>query len=466
MSLQLYAQSICDQLQNDDFEAIEEIVKKRVEMLRKDDSYSSNRERLDTLETEMNRVPCITNAYWNKNSSFTLNTLQYIHRLSIQFNTSSGIVEKCYFIQTYFAHEKRNGGNSKLLYIRSESCSGFIKKHLAIDSSNNVSRIKGRQNSICKITSALIEPARDHRYRIRIHAYEEGLPIKVKLTIQNFSDSVQKFIWPINQNCGKKIIYFELRNQDGSQKLIENRVVSLPHNEMIPYDILSLNPMEKRTFSHTINGFIQKGQKPIEAHHNLGPLTAGNYTLKVWYDPNPLNEENLPGTWKPIELDSVAFRYEPKLEIIRSRKYCWEQYALRYQDSISPIEKSQACFRISVISGGGNYYYDTGANSYDGIGVVEEVKKGYQSVGDTIAFSFRHQPANVEKTNQLNRLKESFGEQGSRQYWIYATNSFANYYQIGQPNSSDSFLKGKRNYQLINDPRSIKKHLLTKPKTN
>ncbi|MDC1186530.1 hypothetical protein N8079_01735 [Crocinitomicaceae bacterium] len=463
VSYDVNAQTMCDFVSQKDYDGVEKLIEERVKTLHKDASFHSNRERLDSLEAEINRSPCVIKAYWNKNSSFTLNTLQFIHKLAIQFNTSNGILEKCYSIQTYFSHSKRKGGNDKLTYIKYSDCEGFIKRYLAIDSTNAVSAKKQRQNSICKIEASLIEPERNRKYPIHIYSYEEGMPINVKLTIQNFSDSVQNFIWPINQNCGKKIIYFELLNSDGSSHLIENRDVTLPNNELIPYDILILEPMEKRTFTHTINGFVQKNQTNIEAHHNLGPLLEEDYMLKVWYDPNPLNEAAL-SFWKPIELDTLQFRYTPKLKIIRSRKYSWEQYSLKYQDSVSALERSQACFKIKIISGPGNYYYDTGQNSYDGVGIIEEVTKGYQSIGDTIAFSYRYAPQNDLEQNQQDSIKQMISQGGNQEFWIYATNSFANYYHIIKADPKQSFLNGKRNYQLINYQEDIKKKLLTKPK--
>lgn len=461
LSFQLNAQNICDDLQKNNFKAIETFLKKRVKTLRKDASFSNNSERLDSLEAEMNRIPCVKKAYWNKNGVFTLNTLQYVHQLGIQFNTTEGVLEKCYLIQTYFSHSRRKGGNNKLTYIRCKDCEGFIRQHLAIDSLNAVSAKKQRQNMKCRIEASILQAPRDRKYPIHIYAHEEGTPIKVKLTIQNFSDSAERFIWPIHQNCGKKIMYFELLNADGSRHLIEDRNVGLPNNELIPYDVLTLKAMEKRTFIHTINGFSQKGQTEIEAHHHLGPIKEGNYKLKVHYDPNPLNEIKT-DFWTPIELDSVVFRYSPKLEVIRSRKHRWEQQSFRYQDTVSPLEMSQACFKVRILSGSGDYYYDIGKNSYDGIGIIEEVKKGYQSVGDTIAFSFRYLTKNIAEDVRRDLIKQMFQEGDHQKFWIYATNSFANYCQIVRTEPNRSFLNGKRNYQLINHWQAAQKHLISK----
>lgn len=465
----LNAQNLCDCVGQNDFDAVERLIEKRVKALRKDKSFSSNSERLDSLKFEMTSLPCVKQAYWDKNTAFVLITKRFIHRLGIQFHTDKGVVEKCYQIQTYYSDYTKPKGfrrkNKELIYLSHSDCEGFIKRHLAVDSSNEASTKKQRHNSICRIEASIVKPERDRKYPIRIYAHEEGLPIKVKLTIQNFSDSVQRFIWPISQNTGRKIIYFEVLNPDGSRHLLESRAVYLPNNETIPYDILTLNPMEKRTFVHTVNGFRQDGQTAIEAHHYIGPLLEGDYKLRAWYDPNPFEENGLK-TWQPIEMDSLPFRYTPKLEVIRSRKYQWEQQKFRYQDSITLTDMSQACFRIRVIGGAGNYFYDIGQSSFDAIGIVEEVVKGYQAVGDTIAFSFRYQPRNEAEQAQQKLIKQTIYNHANQEFWVHATNSFANYCRIINAASDQSFLNGKVNYQLIDHLHAIQKHLPTKPKTN
>jgi hypothetical protein len=451
-----FGQNLCEYVIQNNFEEIEEIFKHKVNEIRHDKTnFKNNSERLDSLEKWMQSYPCIQDAYWNKNDMFTLNTARFINRLAVKFIQNGKVVEKCFAVQTYYHNytRKLSRKDRRLLYKGLYACEGFIELRRTMDSSNYARGKVDRHNSLITLTLGL-EPLPRPKSPFMIHAYEEGQSIRVRLNIENRTDTVQKVVWPIYQNDGKKIIYFELLDEQGNHLFTEHRGVGLTHNETISWDILTLQPLEKKTFTHTINGFCIADQKRIECHHFIGLLQEGNYKLKAWYDPfvGDVHKE----VWQPIGRDSVLFRYEPSIDIIRTRKYAKEQHNLRYKDTVLVEDKSQSIFKVKLIGGKGDYYSRLAIGHYDAIGVIKEVKKGFNSIGDTVAIAFRYTGPD---SLVYEKIRSNIEAKKLGTYWIYATNSTALYYQIQQVAGTNRFLKGKRNFQLINHKNAMVEHL-------
>ncbi|MCG8574064.1 MAG: hypothetical protein MI810_04210 [Flavobacteriales bacterium] len=449
-----YSQTICDFVDQNNFEAVDRWFKNEIKSLNKNkEDFKTNEERLDSLISLLQTYPCIQDAYRGKSVAYILTTTHFYRNIGVQFKGDDELIEKCFKVRTYrnlYYRKIFKKTNSKLIYHSSSDCDGFIDRHREIDNSNSTQSKINRHNGAIFLSSRIIEkpPTGFHNA-----AYYEGQSISVELFVENRSDTTKKILWPIHQNTGKKIIYFELLDESGNHLLTEDREILLPSNENILYDILTLAPGEKKSFVHTFNGDCKTDQQMIECHHNLGVLQEGNYQLKVWYDPFVTDVD---GVWHPLDSGSIQFRYEHSLVIKRSLLYTQQLYQIRQQaDSLHNRNSAQRIFKVKALGANANYYFDKGTHHFDAFGQVQEVKRGAQSlIGDTIAFSLRY--TKVDSGDKAPELLKQIQAGNRDSYWIYVTHSEANYYQIKNC-SAHPLMKGKRNYQLVNFPNSIEK---------
>jgi hypothetical protein len=408
---------------------------------------------------------CITEAYWNKNDIYTLNTTRELNLIGIKFKYYDTIRERCYQVQKYeqrykwlFRRQiKWRKPNIKLTYIGKVQRPGFIDNHQKIDGINLVNQTIGAHNAAIYLESRIIQkPPTGHNNA----AHYEGQSIDMELIVENRSDTIQTIIWPTAQNDGQKIVYFEFSDKDGNHLFTESRGIGISHNETLTYGLLTLMPGERYVFLHTINGMCREGQERIACYHNIGALKEGEYKIKTWYNPSHINTVAT-DIWKPIGKDSVLFRYEQPLYIHRNLAYSRQLFNLPKEiiDTISLKDYAQEVYDIEVIGGAGEYIYYDGQSTYDGIGMITNVVKGESKIGDTIAFTNRYEYPKDEKSisrplnrEELIRQKIKNGEFGS--YRIFATRSDAEFYIIMMDNKN-SFMVDKINYQLINFPDSI-----------
>lgn len=461
------ADDLCLAISHNDFKSVEKIMARKISKLADDDSYEYNGERLDTLKYWLDQQPCVIQSYWNKNQAYILITTTFTIDMVVQFKMGDSIVEKCFNIRT---SKMRYGDrlfwefgveaiNKHLKYLSVRDCGGYIKRSLAIDSSNKASMELQRHNYTVRFTSELVN---NNRHRGSYYAFIEGEPLRMRLTVENVSDTIQKIIWPGIQNHGKKIIYFELLDEKGNHILTENRQVSLSHNETITHGILTLQPGQKWQVVHSLGKACINPPRPIECHHDLGMIQEGKYKLKTWY--NPFGISTSEEIWLPRQKDSLAFRYQNTFNIQRSVAYNSQLNNVRYSKTATNIERSQVVMDVKTIDNVGQYLYNIGQTHFDAVGVIEKVVKGNAKVGDTIAFTFRYDKdlvsnikTNVRASVNDDVIKMEIKNGGQSSFRIYATQSLAHFYQVVQADSDKSYLKGKRNYQLINFPGSIER---------
>jgi hypothetical protein len=447
-----------------DFDKVEKIVKKEIKALRRLKALPGNREKLDSLENWFNAQTCVKRAYWDKNTAYTLITLTFTRTMGVEYVVKDSVVEKCYRIRT----EKQRYGDqlywemgwdipdNRLTFLGSSECSGFIQQGLDIDSLNAKSRRLQRHNSAIRMDLQLVNYKQGNRYWYR--PIQEGNPIYAMFTLRNVSGKKKRLIWPKLQNTGKKAVYFKLLNKRGKVLYTEDRNLMLPHNETIPFDVLTLDSGEVKVFYHMIDG-CKPGLTPVECAHSLGVLQEGEYRLQAFYNPYIFDfpeDENL---WLPKGKEELNIGGSSNLKVIRSDSYQHQLRQMNYKKENTNYDLAQVVCRVKMLGGAANYAHKNGTNHYDGFGVVEDSLKGGVAVGDTIAFSFRY--GLNDKQSLQNLIREELikseikvGLEGS--YWIYATASTGSYYQILAADSSNK-LEGKRNYQLINYAGAIQK---------
>lgn len=437
---------LCESLDQLDFKELDRLVEKKIKNLARDhSSFINNHQRLDSLENWFLSQSCVTDAYWNKNIVYTLITLTFTRQMGVKFITKKGVVERCYNVRTsrqmfgdvFYWRLGWDIPDRRLKYLTALPCDGFIKQHKDIDEQNVQNNKRNKHNYAVRFSSQMVKS--DGK---TFHGYNpkpEGEPLYVELRVQNFSDSLKKIVWPIHQNHGKKSVYFHLLDEKvRNTLLIEDRNVNLAHNETITYEIIELKPNESKTFVHVINGECLNSEYRIQCHHDLGMLQEGNYKLKVWYHPR-LSELDK-DVWRLMDLDSIAFSGVMDFSIERSWPYSRQIMNSQYKKDWNNYDKSEAVYEIKVLGKSFDYLHSKGSYSASAFGVVLKSLKGNSSVGDTIAFTIRAEDKMKLETKLVIGHK----------YRIYATHSNAHYYTILQASNPLYFMKGKRNYQLIN----------------
>lgn len=440
----------CTSVFKSDFNSVENIIHKKIRKAwRNKKDFENNWERLDSLQNWLKAQDCVDDAYWNKNDAFILITTTFVRSLAVRFKTKDSLVEKCYQIRTtkqmfgdwLFWRFGVDVSNNRLKYLGVQDCDGFIKQHYDVDSINAHNRKRDLHNYALRFNAERVSVYRGpHNY----HPIEEGQPIYFKLTVRNASDTIHKFIWPLYQNDGRKIVYFELQDENQKRILLEDRNVVLPHNETIPYDIIEIKPGENKEFYHVIDGPCFNSNYPIECHHNLGLMLEGDYRINVWYDPFVANVGG--DVWLPWEMDSMPFRGYTPINVVRSMAYNAQSRNLRFnREDVSNSDRSEVVLDLELLEGGNDYVFGNGQYAYDGVGIVKAVHKGQVRIGDTVAFSIR----NEEDRNLIEKWKMG------NLYRVYATLSAGKYNKIVLPASNHAYLKDQKNFQLINWKGSI-----------
>lgn len=434
---------------NSDLKKIESIVKSKIKELAKQKEIS-NFSKLDSLENWFKSKDFVKKAYWNKNQAYILTTLTFIQSMAVQFKTKDSIAELCFQIMT----QKQKFGDflywrfgldipdNRLRYVAMQSCKGYIQQMASLDSLSGLRREIEKHNNSVRFSMQIVDKNGNFD---NYHIKSEGEAIYAKITVHNFTDSLKIIPWRGLQNRGPKMLCFSLYDNKKRLLFTENRQVSLIYGDGAYYDLLRLEAGEKKEFLHVINGDCFDSNFEIDCDHNLGLIKEGEYYLQAWY--NPFGPEYPNKVWLPLEMDSLAIYGDQFFRSARDLSYFAKLANLGPNDRNDIEKRSEVICEIEVLGGAGKYTSKIGEMKYDAWGIVKSVQKGDLQIGDSIAFSIRHQ----EDLEKLNSLKKG------KVYKIYCSSSHAECFQIPHQDLPALERGSMPNLQLVDFKGSIKK---------
>ena len=214
-------------------------------------------------------------------------------------------------------------------------------------------RINEKKDAYNNLVQLTLEQGNYNYSTIPAHALTDSQDklIRLKMTLTNHGDSALFVRWPVQQNSGRKVLYFTLFNKKTRQTYREPLELRMTHDETLGPDEVLLIAGGSVSRWHTLNDPFNATSE-VCANHLFDTIPPGEYQVMATYRPYDDTLAEHP-CWRPFVDSITAWTGYPnyvenvknegfriKARVVSNDSACTNHYQLKgwYQGLVTILE--------------------------------------------------------------------------------------------------------------------------------